>query len=64
MALTYDCGHNSALTTCEFESCSGEVYSIQYYVITFVNDLRQILWFPLPIKLTFTIWLKYCWKWR
>jgi hypothetical protein len=33
----------------------GEVYSIQYYVITFVRDLRQIggfLRFPPPIKLT------------
>jgi hypothetical protein len=29
--------------------------------------LRQVsgfLWFPLPIKLTATIKLKYCWKWR
>jgi hypothetical protein len=25
---------------CEFESCSGEVYSIQHYVIKFVSDLR------------------------
>jgi hypothetical protein len=43
---------------------------IQHYVIKFVSDLRhvcgflQILWFPPPIKLTATIWLKYCWKWR
>jgi hypothetical protein len=22
-----------------------------------------VLWFPPPIKLTSTIWLKYCWKW-
>ena len=33
----------------------GEVYSIQHYVIMFVNDLRQVdgflrvLWFPPPI---------------
>ena len=27
---------------CEFESRSGEVYSIQHYVIKFVNDLRQV----------------------
>ena len=46
---------------CEFESRSGEVYSIQHYVIKFVSDLRQVsgllqvLWFPLPIKLTATI---------
>jgi hypothetical protein len=39
----------------------GEVYLIQHYVIKFVSDLRQvcgflqILWFPLPIKLTATI---------
>jgi hypothetical protein len=46
---------------CEFESHSGEVYSIQHYVIKFVNNLRQVggflwvLWFPPPIKLTATI---------
>jgi hypothetical protein len=39
----------------------GEVYSIQHYVIKFVNDLRQVdgflhvLQFPPPIKLTATI---------
>jgi hypothetical protein len=39
---------------------------IQHYVIKFVSDLRQIsgflqtLRFPLPIKLTATIYLKYC----
>ena len=27
---------------CEFESRSGEVYSIQQYVIKFVSDLRQV----------------------
>jgi hypothetical protein len=27
---------------CEFESRSGEVYSIQYFVIKFVNDLWQV----------------------
>ena len=39
-----------------------EVYSIQHYVITFATDLRQVssvLLFPLPIKLTATISLKY-----
>ena len=42
----------------EFKSQSGEVYSIQNYVIKFVSDLRQVkgflwvLWFPPPIKLT------------
>ena len=44
----------------------GEVYSVQRYVIKFASDLRQVggfLWvfrFPLPIKLTVTIYLKYC----
>jgi hypothetical protein len=39
----------------------GEVYTIQHYVIKFVNDLRQvggflqILRFPTPIKPTTTI---------
>jgi len=39
-------------------------------VIKFVSDIQQIdgclkvLWFPPPIKLTATISLKYCWKWR
>jgi hypothetical protein len=42
---------------------SGDVYSIQHYVIMFVSDLWQVsgflwvLWFPSAIK------LKYCWKW-
>ena len=46
---------------CEFESHSGEVYSIQHYVIKIVSDLRQVygflrvLRFPAPIKLTATI---------
>ena len=30
---------------CEFESPSGEVNSIQYYVIKFVSDLRQVCGF-------------------
>ena len=48
----------------------GKVYLIQRYVIKFVSDLQQVgfflpvLRFPLPIKLTSKIWLKYCWKWR
>ena len=47
--------------SCEFESRSGEVYSIKHYVIKFVSDLRQVggflraLRFPPPIKLTATI---------
>jgi hypothetical protein len=32
--------------SCKFESRSGEVYSIQHYVIKFVSDLRQVWFFP------------------
>jgi hypothetical protein len=52
--------------SCEFESRSDEVYSIQHYVMKFVSDLRQgsgflgILQFAPPIKPTATIELKYC----
>jgi len=44
----------------------NDVYSIQHYVIMFVSDLEQVggflrvLWFPPPIKLTTTIYQKYC----
>ena len=42
-----------------------KVYSIQHYVIQFVSDLRQVGGFlRVQIKLTATILLKYCWKWR
>ena len=47
--------------SCEFESRSGDVYSIQHYVMKSVCDLRQVsgfLWvfrFLPPIKLTATI---------
>ena len=46
---------------CGFESLSGEVYSMQYYVIKFVSDLWQVVdflrvfQFPPTIKLTATI---------
>jgi hypothetical protein len=53
--------------TCELESRSGEVYSVQHYVIKFVSDLWQVggfLRFPPPIKLIAMIYLKYCWQWR
>jgi len=56
--------------SCEIESRSGEVYSIHHYVIKLVSDLRQVgcflraLRFPPQIKLSGTINLKYCWKWR
>jgi hypothetical protein len=52
---------DTCVDVCEFESRSGEVYSIQHYVIKFVSDLWQdsgflrVLWFPPPIKLTATI---------
>jgi hypothetical protein len=42
-------------------SAHDEVYSIRYYMIKFVSDLRhvdgipRILWFPPPIKLSTTI---------
>ena len=45
------------ITTNEYESRSGEVYSIQHYVIKFVSDLRQfcgflmVLRFPPPINI-------------
>ena len=42
----------------EFDYRSGEVYSIQHYVIKFVSNLRQVggfLWFSPSIKLTATI---------
>jgi hypothetical protein len=42
---------------CEFRSC--EIYSIQHHVIKFVNGLLRVLWFPPPIKLTTTIYLKF-----
>jgi hypothetical protein len=44
----------------------GEVYSMQHYVIKFVSDLQQvsdvlrIFRFSQPIKLTATIYWKYC----
>jgi hypothetical protein len=46
---------------CEFESHSGEVYLIQYYVIKFVSDLQQVggflqvLRFPPPGGLWFFV---------
>ena len=45
----------------EFEPRSGEVYSIQHYVIKFVSELQQVggflrvFRFSQPIKLTATI---------
>jgi len=49
--------HLLHFTRCEFESRSGEVYSIQHYMIKFISDLRQVSGFlrarrfPAPIKL-------------
>ena len=43
---------------CEFESCLGEVYSIQHYVIKLISnlwqvgDLLQVLRFPLSTNKT------------
>ena len=48
-------------SSCEFESLSDEVYSIQHFVIKFVSDFQQVggflrvLRFPPPIKLAATI---------
>ena len=45
-------------------------FSIQHYVIKFVNDLRQVggfirvFRFPPPIKLIATIYMKCCCQWR
>ena len=39
--------------SCEFESCSGEVYSIQHYVIKFASDFRQVSGFlRVPVSST------------
>ena len=53
------CAHHNK--SCEFKFHSGEVYSIQHYVIRFVSDFRlngdfrRVLPFPSPIKLTATM---------
>jgi hypothetical protein len=58
-------GHNHMVVASSNLSY-GEVYSIQHFVIKFVSDFRQVggflqvLQFPPPIKLTTTIYLKYC----
>jgi hypothetical protein len=66
------CGH-IMVRVCHYlfsvDNAHAEVYSIQHYVRKFVSDLRQIvgflrvLRFLPPIKLTTTIWVKYCRKW-
>jgi hypothetical protein len=45
--------------SCDFESRSGEVYSIQHYVIKFVSDLRQFSVFPLILPVSAVIYMKY-----
>ena len=46
----------------------GKVFLIQHYVIKIVSDLQQVSGFlqvpqfPPQIKLTATIYMKYCWK--
>jgi hypothetical protein len=47
----------------------GKVYLIQYYVIKFVSELRQVRGFlSSPVssynKTDLNNILKYCWKWR
>ena len=60
---------NPATKAVSLNPIHGEVYSIQHYIIKFVFDLWQVggflrvLRFSPPLKLTSTIWLKYCWKW-
>ena len=60
----------SASNVVSSDPAHGEVYSIKYYMIRFVSDLRQVddfhgvLQFNPPIKLTATIEQNYCGKWR
>jgi len=39
---------------CEFESCSGDVYSIHHYMIMFVSNLWQIIVFFLGTQISST----------
>jgi magnesium-transporting ATPase (P-type) len=61
-------GLGSPFTTTCSNPIHGEVYSIQHYVITFVSNLWQdggflrVIWFPPPIKLNATMYMKHCWK--
>ena len=54
-------GFTTTYAISAYHEYSCEVYSIQYYVIKFVSDLKHVsgfLWvlqFPTPIKLTVTI---------
>ena len=73
LIVLFGCGRGSISITTEVVSSNpvhGEVFSIQHYVIKFVNDLWQvsgfirIFRFPPPIKITAMIWLKYYWKCR
>jgi hypothetical protein len=62
--------YNYRVNQCKFESRSGEVYSIQHYVIKFVSDLGQVgdflrlLRFPPSMKPTSPIQLNYYCQWR
>ena len=64
------CSRVWAIAVVSSNPVHGEVYSMQHYVIKCASDLGQVvglLWifrFPPLIKLTATIYLKYCWKWR
>jgi hypothetical protein len=40
--------------SCEFESRSGEVCSMQHYVIKFISDLRQVGGFPRELRFSST----------
>jgi hypothetical protein len=48
----------------EFEPVHSEVYSIQHYMIKFVNGFGQVGGFIWQLLLLPPIKLKYCWKWR
>ena len=61
MLIPFQNGLNPLYGSISIKPRSGEVYSIQRYVIKFVRDLRQVggflrvLRFPPPIKLTATL---------
>jgi hypothetical protein len=47
--------------SCEFESRSWRGVLNTTLWDTFFSSFLWVLWFPPRIKLTATIWLKYCW---
>ena len=61
MLIPFQNGLNPLYSSISIKPRSGEVYSIQRYVIKFVRDLRQVgvffrvFRFPPPIKLIATV---------